>query len=447
MDTLDRKSKAKKVVVWFRQDLRLTDNEALDAALLRAEEIVPVYVFDIRAFHGKTSFGFRKTGKYRARFIIESVADLRKNLQAIGSNLIVRVGLPEEEVFQVVKEADASWVFCNMERSDEEIHVQNALEQKLWTIGREINYFRGKMLLYTQDLPFPVSHTPDQFSQFRKDVEKIVPIRPLLNKPKKMNAPDAFIDQGEMPALYDLGHEDFEMDSRAAIAFKGGETAVLARLDYYLWETDLIASYKETRNKLLGSDFSSKLSAWLAMGCVSPKYVYHQIKKYEETRVANESTYWLFFELLWRDFFRLMLKKYGNRIFQASGTKDLERTDLNENREVFEKWANGQTGVPFVDANMRELNLTGFMSNRGRQNVASYLVNDLKINWLMGAEYFESLLIDYDPASNYGNWAYIAGVGSDPRENRHFNIARQVEMYDPEGKYINHWLGDIECMA
>lgn len=447
MDATERKRKIKRVVVWFRQDLRLLDNEALHEAMQRAEEVIPVYVFDARTFQGKTSFGFPKTGKFRAQFILESVQNLRQNLKAIGSNLIVRTGLPEEEVFQLVKEADASLVFCNMERSHEEVEVQNALEQKLWSIGREINYFRGKMLLYTQDLPFPVSHTPDQFSQFRKEVEKIVPIRPLIEKPIKLQAVTPLINPGNMPSLANLGHKKFKSDPRKAIDFTGGETAALKRIQYYLWDTDLISTYKETRNELSGPDYSSKLSAWLAQGCISPKYVYHQIKKYEEERMANESTFWLFFELLWRDFFRLMLKKHGNHVFQPGGTKGVERTDLSENRELFEKWANGQTGVHFVDANMTELNLTGFMSNRGRQNVASYLVNDLKINWLMGAEYFESMLIDYDPASNYGNWAYIGGVGSDSRENRYFNIARQAEMYDPEGRYVKKWLSSTSTSA
>ena len=102
------------------------------------------------------------------------------------------------------------------------------------------------------------------------------------------------------------------------------------------------------------------------------------------------------------------------------------------------------TGIPLIDANMRELNATGYMSNRGRQNVASFLVKDLKINWQLGAEYFESQLLDYDPCSNYGNWNYVAGVGSDPREDRYFNIASQARRYDPEAKYIRHWIKDLK---
>ncbi len=441
METATGKNKLKRVVVWFRHDLRLHDNEALHEALQRAREIIPVYIFDIRLFRDVTSFGFRKTGPFRAAFLIESVLDLKHSLQKAGSELIVRVGIPEDEIFNIVKETDTSRVFCNMERTEEELKVQNTLEQKLWTLGREINYFRGKMLLYTHDLPFPVTHTPDQFTQFRKEVEKIVPIRKPLPSPEKLPAVIHPIMPGSVPDMHELGYEPFKTDPRAAICFTGGETRALERLQHYFWDTDALAGYRDTRNGLLGADYSSKLSPWLAQGCISPKYIYFQLQEYEQKRKKNDSTHQLYFELLWRDFFRLMLKKYGDRIFEPGGTKGKTRTDLTDDHETFERWKTGKTGVPFIDANMTELNNTGFMSNRGRQNVASFLVNNLKVNWLMGAEYFESLLIDYDPASNYGNWNYLAGVGADPRENRVLNTERQAEMYDPRGAYVQHWLG------
>eukprot|EP00903_Cladosiphon_okamuranus_P000106 g106.t1 len=171
--------------------------------------------------------------------------------------------------------------------------------------------------------------------------------------------------------------------------------------------------------------------------------IYHELKKYEAERGANKSTYWLFFELLWRDFFRLMGKKYEEKIFLKGGTKDEAPDGLRNNWQHFRPWLEGETGVPFIDANMRELNLTGFMSNRGRQNVASFLVKDLKINWQMGAEYFESMLIDYDVTSNWGNWNYVAGVGSDPREDRYFNIVKQARRYDPQGDYVRLWVPEL----
>jgi deoxyribodipyrimidine photo-lyase len=190
-----------------------------------------------------------------------------------------------------------------------------------------------------------------------------------------------------------------------------------------------------------------KFSPWLAQGCLSPKMIYAEVKRYELERVKNKSTYWIIFELLWRDFFRLMGKKYGNKIFLRGGTKGEADNRLRNDEHLLKLWVEGRTGVPFIDANMREIEKTGFMSNRGRQNVASFLVKDLKVNWQMGAEYFESMLIDYDPTSNWGNWNYVAGVGNDPRENRYFNILTQATRYDPKGEYVKTWLPELSDLA
>ena len=434
----------RRAIVWFRQDLRLHDNEALTVAFRAVDEVVPVYVFDERIFMGKTSYGFPKMGKYRAQFIIESIQDLRQSLRKLGSELIVRVGKPEDVLFDLAKEVKSSWVFCNRERMQEEERVQDTLEKRLWSIGQEIRYYRGKMLYHTADLPFPVQHTPDIFTQFRKEVERYVRIREPLPAPQKpFNPLTVSIAAGEIPTLEYFNHAPVESDERAVLAFKGGETEGLKRLQYYLWESNLVKNYKETRNELVGGDYSSKFSAWLAQGCLSPKQVYHELKRYEAGRGDKESGYWIFFELLWRDFFRFMAKKYGNKIFFKGGTREQVDSTLRDDWRLFSQWAEGKTGVPFIDANMRELNTTGFMSNRGRQNVASFLVKDLHVNWQMGAEYFESLLIDYDVTSNWGNWNYVAGVGSDPRENRYFNILSQARTYDPNGDYVKLWLPEL----
>ncbi len=432
-----------KAIVWFRQDLRLHDNEALTDALRCTQEVIPVYVFDERQFLGETRFGFPKTGKFRAKFILESVRDLRNRLRQKGSELIVRFGKPEEEIFRIARQARTSWVFCNRERTREEVEVQDALEKNLWSVGQEIRYSRGKMLYYTSDLPFPVTHTPDVFTQFRKEVERYVPVREPLPEPEEIPFYSGAIDCGELPGLSDLGQEEFEPDPRAVLEFRGGETEGLQRLKHYIWEAQHVKTYKETRNGLIGEGYSTKFSPWLAQGCLSPKMIYHEVKKYESVYGGNKSTYWVFFELLWRDFFRLMAKKYENRIFLRGGTKGEDDPAWRNDRKLLRKWVDGNTGVPFIDANMREIANTGFMSNRGRQNVASFLVKDLKVNWQMGAEYFESVLIDYDVASNYGNWNYVAGVGSDPRENRYFNLLSQARRYDPDGAYVKLWIPEL----
>jgi deoxyribodipyrimidine photo-lyase len=182
------------------------------------------------------------------------------------------------------------------------------------------------------------------------------------------------------------------------------------------------------------------------MGCLSPRYIYEQVQKYEQQRIKNDSTYWLIFELLWRDYFRFICAKHGNKIFYLSGLQGVD-IPWEEDWEKFDLWRQGMTGFPLVDANMRELAATGFMSNRGRQNVASFLTKNLGINWQMGAEWFESLLIDYDVCSNYGNWNYTAGVGNDARGFRFFNIIKQSKDYDRLGEYVKHLLPELAKVA
>jgi deoxyribodipyrimidine photo-lyase len=211
-------------------------------------------------------------------------------------------------------------------------------------------------------------------------------------------------------------------------------------LNYYFKETKLISKYKETRNELIGTDYSSKFSPWLANGCLSPREIYYDLKKYEEKFGANESTYWLIFELLWRDYFRFMMKKHRHQFFLQTGIKPTDSPTNQNNQELLNQWINGNTGVDFIDANMIELKLTGFMSNRGRQNVASYFCNELNMDWRLGASYFEEQLIDYDVCSNWGNWAYLAGVGNDPRTHRYFNIEKQAKEYDKNSIFRDLWL-------
>lgn len=439
--------KFKRSIVWLRTDLRLHDNEAITEAFKNSEELYPVYIFDDRIFKDKTPLGFAKTGAIRTKFILESVNDIKKQFQKKGIDLIVRTGKTEDVIFEIVSDIKASCVFALTERLPEETEIQNNLEKRLWSIGKELYLSKGKMLYYTTDLPFPVSHTPDTFTSFRKEVEKITPIRNPFPAPDTFNTWTLNVNCGVMPDLEDFNHHTIKCDHRSALKFEGGETKALKRLHYYLWESDLIKTYEKTRNQLIGADFSSKFSAWLAQGCISPKQIYSELQKYEKERGSNKSTYWLFFELLWRDYFRLISKRFGSKIFSKYGLYGKRPKTYSEDHDLFNAWIDGKTGQPFIDANMIELKLSGFMSNRGRQNVASYLINDLNINWKWGAEYFESQLIDYDASSNWGNWLYIAGLGNDPREDRYFNPVTQSRRYDPEAEYIKLWLPHLSELS
>ena len=430
----------KTIIIWYRNDLRLHDHEPLDRACQEKAQIIPIYCFDPRQFT-TTSFGFPKTGKYRAQFLVESIGNLRQSLQKLGSNLIVRQGFPEQEIIAISKQLKVDAVYYHEEVTAEELTVEKNLRQALSTIGVDYNSFWGSTLYLPEDLPFGINQIPELFTNFRKQVEKKSAIEEPLPTPQAL-PPLPDIEVGKIPTLAKLKLENPVFDSRAVLKFQGGETSAFERLNHYFWVANCLKDYKETRNGMLGSDYSSKFSPWLALGCISPRYIYDQVKQYETEVIKNNSTYWLVFELIWRDFFRFICAKHGNKIFYISGLQGIN-IPWKEDWQRFKLWQEGKTGYPLVDANMRELALTGFMSNRGRQNVASFLTKNLGINWQMGAEWFESLLIDYDVCSNWGNWNYTAGVGNDARGFRYFNILKQSQDYDPQGDYVRHWLPEL----
>ncbi len=440
---------AKRILIWYRNDLRLHDHQPLALALTEDASIIPLYCFDDRHF-GQTKLGFPKTGVFRSQFLLESVADLRNSWRSRGSDLIIRQGLPEVVIPALVEQLGITDIYYYGEVTVEEIAVSTALAQSLKDINVNCQSFWGHTLYRLQDLPFSLNHLPELFTKFRKDVERDCQIQSPLAMPA--NLPPLPTDlfgvsaqnenSGKLPSLSDLGCAVHPVDSRGVLTFQGGETAGVDRLDEYIWRHDRLRVYKETRNGMLGADYSSKFSPWLALGCLSPRYIAQQVQKYENERIENDSTYWLIFELLWRDYFRFICAKHGNRIFKQSGLQGVDMT-WKEDWQRFDLWRAGKTGFPLVDANMRELAATGFMSNRGRQNVASFLTKNLGIDWRMGAEWFESLLIDYDVCSNWGNWNYTAGVGNDARGFRFFNIIKQSQDYDREGKYVKHWLPEL----
>jgi deoxyribodipyrimidine photo-lyase len=420
------------ILVWFRNDLRLHDHEALNYAIQQGQSIIPVYVIDDRQFQKTHYFDLPKTSAFRAQFLLEALQDLKQSLIQKGSDLIIRKGLPE----QILPE------LCKQYLVKELVYHKEALDTQLIKTGVEPISFSNNTLVHHDDLPFPLTKIPAIFTKYRIKIESECAVRPLFAVPAQILSPE-FQYVGALPTLDDLGLSPQSIDTRSALIFKGGETEALHRLNYYLWDSDFISTYESTRNGMLGGDYSSKFSAWLALGCISAKYIYHEIQAYELQRQKNKSTYWLIFELYWRDFFKFTAQKYFKSFFSETGVYRKTDCDWKIDNEKFERWKTGTTGFPFIDANMRELNASGFMSNRGRQIVASFLVKDLKVNWIMGAEYFESLLIDYDVTSNYGNWAYVAGVGQDPRENRHFNIFSQAARYDTQALFMKHWLPEL----
>ncbi|MEB3160038.1 MAG: DASH family cryptochrome [Synechocystis sp.] len=428
------------VLIWFRNDLRLHDHEPLTQALKSGQAIAAVYCYDRRQFD-RTRWGFPKTGALRAKFLREAVEDLDRQLRSLGSRLWITAGLPEVVIPHIAQHIQTTTVYFHHEVTSEEITVEEQLTQALQAQGIHSQGFWGTTLYHPDDLPFALTDLPDLFTHFRKRIEKSkIPVRAPLPTPKSL-PPSPHIELTLTPPSAEW-FASVKADRRGVMEFQGGEQGGLARLDQYFWQGDRLRVYKETRNGMLGADYSSKFSPWLALGCLSPRWIYQEVKRYEAERVSNDSTYWLIFELLWRDFFRFVAQKYGDRLFYRSGLRGIS-VDWQWDQALFNRWQTGQTGYPLVDANMRELALTGFMSNRGRQNVASFLCKNLGLDWRSGAAWFESCLIDYDVCSNWGNWNYTAGIGNDAREFRYFNIMKQAQQYDPQGEYVRHWLPEL----
>ena len=430
-------------LLWFRRDLRLDDHPALWRACADGP-VIPVYCLPPESETGplySTGVSLARCGAHRHRFLLEALHDLRSALRACGSNLIVMNAPPEQALPQLASATGARRLVTTWQPGTEEAAQVEAVRLTMGPLP--VDEVENDGLFRRAQLPFPLARLPGTFTGFRKRVEAHFDMDPPLLAPQRLPSIPAAaraLDQGlpERPAA--------DRDPRAALQLQGGERAGRARLRHYLWDSEAIRDYKQTRNGLLGADYSSKLSPWLALGCLSPRRVVSEVRRFEREVIANDSTYWLIFEVLWREYFRWVAGEAGARLFAFNGISERRLPEPPFNAERFQRWCEGRTGLPFVDANMRELNATGFMSNRGRQNVASFLIHDLAMDWRLGAAWFEQQLIDYDVASNWGNWAYIAGAGTDPRQGRWFNVLNQALRYDSRGDYVCHWIPELKTL-
>ena len=442
------------VICLFRNDLRIHDNEALLWAHKNADHIVPLYCFDPDHFKGTWHFNFPKTGVHRAKFIIESVKNLKQNLKKVNSDLMVENVKPIEGIKKIIEHCQKiSCPVVNIvyqkEVTFEEVNVEKEIKSFCQSHGNiQVMEMWGSSLYHESDLPFRKNNVPDTYTQFRKEVENKAKIRQLKDMPLSLKPiPKGLLAFDNVVPDFKIifGKEEKDQDQRTAFPYEGGETSALDRLHHYLWKSHAVSTYKETRNGLIGTDYSTKFSPWLAAGCISPRKIFWEIKRYEQVEISNQSTYWVIFELIWRDYFKFVCQKYGDKVFYLTGILN-KHLPWSQDMKKFEAWKEGRTGVPFVDANMRELKHTGWMSNRGRQNVASFLIKDLGIDWRMGAEWFESQLLDHDVCSNYGNWNYAAGIGNDPRENRKFNMVKQGLDYDGQGEFVRLWVEELKSI-
>ena len=420
-------------LVWFRNNMRVEDNSSLTKAINESDNVIGFINIDPKIFIS-TKYGFKKTEKYRAKFLLETISDLKSQLEILNISLIITHRDFGQSINEIISQYGITNIYTQTEWTRDEL-----IEESF--IPDEINLIKDfdQFLFSPNDVRSLYDNIPRGFSNFRKKCEKYLSVNDTLSIPKSLNSDNKISIEYPIPSLSDLGFKDFEVHKDSVFRFKGGEINAKNRIRNYFFETRNVSRYKLTRNGLIGEDYSSKFSPWLANGSVSVKYIFKSLKEYEKEVEKNDSTYWLYFELIWRDFFKYVSMQHKDKFFNKDGIYG-EDKEWSDDKDVLLNWINGKTNEPFVNANMIELSQTGFMSNRGRQNVSNYLTKELKIDWRIGAEYFESMLIDYDVHSNYGNWLYNAGIGNDSMPFRKFNPKLQSERYDPDKSYEKIWL-------
>jgi len=422
---------------WFRNDLRLGDNPALSDACAQAKQLVLLYVVPEGERHA-TRWGFERSGPHRRQFRDQALAGLARALSLQDRELLIASGDPVATVTRLAREIGAVDVFCEAIAAPEELAETAALR----TAGFQVHQRWQSSLVEPADLPFAIEQMPRVFTRFREILET------AGISPRSPCSPPSAVPQGVPTALARCSTMDPPIALPVAASFPflkpefdGSEQAAMAHLERY-FESSAPRDYKQTRNGLSGVDYSTKFSPWLAIGAVSARAVYAALRAHESRLGRNDSTYWIWFELLWRDFFRFASLQHGARLFRARGLSSLPPP--RHDPAAFRQWCCGNTGHTLVDAGMRELAATGYLSNRLRQVVASYLVHELDCDWRAGAAWFESRLIDFDVYSNQGNWLYLAGRGADPRQGRRFNPDKQAKSYDPHGTYRSLWCTEFD---
>lgn len=415
-------------LIWFNHDLRLHDNPALLEASLNCERLICLFCFD-DVWLSPTGMNAKPMGTIREQFLNQSVRDLSQQLADKGQVLIVCHDNPVVVISDLISRFNVDLIV----RSHHIGVYENRQWQHLQADFPRLRFesIHTHTLFRPEQMPFSSGELPSSFSQFRKQVEQLPVEAPVL------------MPETLPPRVDDLAGQSQQliMAKQTDSAFEGGEKAALLHLEDY-FSSYAPLSYKQQRNELDGWENSTKFSPWLANGSLSVRQLFHRLKQYEETHQANESTYWIFFELLWREYFQWVAQELGHKLFRAQGVQH-KQIRCCFYPERYQKWCHGNTPYPLVNALMKQLNQTGYMSNRGRQIVASCFIYELGLDWRFGAAYFEQQLIDYDVAANWGNWQYIAGVGMDPRGGRHFNIEKQTRQYDPEAVFIQRWHGEV----
>ncbi|UJA21319.1 deoxyribodipyrimidine photo-lyase [Thermoleophilia bacterium SCSIO 60948] len=412
-------------IVWFRRDLRLRDHPALRAALDSADRVVPVFCFDDSLLGGRHASG------PRTQFMLECLAELDSDLRELGSGLVVRRGRPEREISDLAREIGAEEIHFSRDVSPFARQRGERTREAFEDIGLELHAHPGVNAI--DDVGAPRTKSSDKpftvFSPFHRtwvDIER----RDVLRAPSSMPGLPSGLAKGRLPSLEALG-----LTQEVSDPARGGESEARKTYDRFL--DGPIRDYSDNHDAL-GRDLTSRLSPYLHFGCLSARQIEERIPDGKGPAAFHR-------QICWRDFYSHVLVNFPRNA--RSEFQDRYRGNIKWSyaEKAFEKWCEGRTGFPLVDAGMRQLKAEGWMHNRARLVVGSFLTKDMGIDWRWGERWFMRMLIDGDEANNNGNWQWIASVGTDPAPafRRLYNPQRHAERYDPNGTYVRRYVPEL----
>lgn len=407
----------KTIIVWFRNDLRVHDHLALSAAVHDADVIVPLFIIDDELFERSPN---------RSRFLLQSLADLRSNLKSIGGELYVRHGEAKTILQKIINETSADAVYYTQDYTPYAVSRDKALRQ---TISVPLTPYPGRLIVDDfQNITTKAKTAHKVFTPFYKNWQTIQR-RDLAKTPTSMQTPRT-LDTGSLPAVKDLPKEHLSPD-----AIEGGESAAIHRFKEFA--ANDINLYHDKNNDMAAAS-TSRLSAYLHFGCISPLAIEHKLPDNQGARAWHR-------QLAWREFYHYILHHNPSNT-RMSFQQKYRALSWDTNPKALNAWQTGQTGYPLVDAAMRQLQQEGYMHNRARLVVASFLTKDLWLNWQDGEAHFMHMLLDGDTANNNGNWQWIASVGVDPAPvyRRLYNPSTQLERYDPTGAYTRRYVPELK---
>lgn len=419
--------KHQKTVFFFRRDLRLEDNLGLLAALDESEEVLPAFVFDPRQTDAEKNEYFSVPA---FNFLLNSLAELNEALTHRGSQLYIFSGDPAEITEALITQDDIDAVYVNKDYTPfartRDKEIADVCEK------HDVPFTRCDDLVLApiEDIRTGQGKLYTVFTPFMKNAATYDVPEPHKNNYQNYYVGRLNTQTTTLTTFSVSGKIDPE-----SLLLHGGRGEALN----ILAENDYLKQYKERRN-LPAQHGTSRLSAHHKFGTISIRESYHMAAK----ATGKGSSF--ISELYWRDFYYYIAYHFPI-VFKQSFLPWAKNLEWLNDKKQFAAWCEGKTGVPMVDAAMRELNHTGWMHNRSRMIVASYLTKNLLINWQWGERYFATKLIDYDPAQNNGGWQWSASTGADPRPLRIFNPFTQATKYDPDAVYIKKWVPELHCVS